>query len=373
MPGLDLSQVSRNWKKLQEQLKSRKEPDNQKTGTKRKRPDERHGPINGHKHKKTHHTQRPNNRNMGFGSSKPSDSTTQDTTHSKLIQSHDIPPEDILAAYGSNTNGIPRTYTDKINGGVHPTLKPGKYIALDCEMVGTGPPPHEDHVLARASLVNFHGEQVYDSYVLPPPGIVVKDYRTFVSGIKPEHLTPGYARPFAEVQRDISTFLHGRILIGHALKNDIQVLQLHTHPKRDIRDTSRHPPFRVQSGGRPPALRVLAKRELGLEIQTGEHSSIEDARAAMAIFRKEKRAFEEDNRNRFGPRARSDVQPVAKKQIDRVVNGQRGQDSDDSEDEDWELLDGEEDDISDNMDLSKPKPTTPIAKKRKKKKRTKRK
>ena len=47
-------------------------------------------------------------------------------------------------------------------------------------------------------------------------------------------------------------------------------------------------------------MRNLAKSELSLTIQTGEHSSVEDARAAMSLFRKEKVGFEEESRRRFG-------------------------------------------------------------------------
>ena len=274
MPGLDLSQLSSNWKKLQGQLQTQKKLNGEKTGIKRKRPNEGQGRTNGHNKKQKTQSSHPilKHKNMGVNSSKPVEQTSPlDNTHSKLAQDHDIKPEDISAAYhtpnGALNKGL-HEYTDSINSGLHPTNRPGKYIALDCEMVGTGPPPYTDNVLARASLVNFHGEQIYDSYVFPPPGIEVKDYRTFVSGIKEEHLSPGFARSYEEVREDITELLRGRILVGHALRNDILVLQLHTHPKRDLRDTSRHPPFREKSGGRPPALRVLARRELGLEIQT---------------------------------------------------------------------------------------------------------
>ncbi|KAF2772804.1 ribonuclease H-like protein, partial [Teratosphaeria nubilosa] len=207
--------------------------------------------------------------------------------------------EDVSAAYAATDPGAIRRSDDDINGGLHSTHKIGKYLALDCEMVGTGPPLHDDHLLARASLVNFHGEQIYDSYVLPPPGQDIQDYRTHVSGITPTHIRPNYARPFAHVQKDVARLLEGRILVGHALRNDLQVLLL-SHPKRDLRDTSRYAKYRIESRGKPPALRKLVKSELGLEIQTGEHSSIEDARASMMLFKKEKAGFEEENRRVFG-------------------------------------------------------------------------
>jgi RNA exonuclease 4 len=43
---------------------------------------------------------------------------------------------------------------------------------------------------------------------------------------------------------------------------------------------------------RPQALKVLAKRELGLDIQSGEHSSVDDARAALYLYHRHRREWE---------------------------------------------------------------------------------
>jgi RNA exonuclease 4 len=81
------------------------------------------------------------------------------------------------------------------------------------------------------------------------------------------------AREFEDVQREVAELLRGKILIGHALKNDLGVLLL-SHPRRDIRDTSRHQTFKKLNGGHTPALKMLAKDILGIEIQGKEHSSV---------------------------------------------------------------------------------------------------
>ncbi|KAF2728974.1 hypothetical protein EJ04DRAFT_516271 [Polyplosphaeria fusca] len=73
-------------------------------------------------------------------------------------------------------------------------------------MVGTGPEPDRDSALARVSLVNFHGHQIYDSYV--QVRVPVTDYRTHVSGIHPRHLSKSFARPFKEVQADVKVLLY---------------------------------------------------------------------------------------------------------------------------------------------------------------------
>ena len=238
-------------------------------------------------------------------------------------------------------------------------------------MVGTGPPPHSDHVLARVSAVNYHGEQIYDAYVLPPPGIQITDYRTWVSGIKPHHLRPGFARAFKEVRAEVAALLDGKVLVGHALRNDLQVLQL-SHPRRDMRDTAQYPKFRKGSFG-SPALRHLAKVFLGLEIQTGEHSSLEDARATMSLFRKERAGFEAEVRKRYGePERRHKAAAKAENKTGTVksitealtATAKRNESYDSNVVETWE---------DSELEANGLEAVGKVAKKRKKKKRTKRK
>jgi len=80
--------------------------------------------------------------------------------------------------------------------------------------------------------------------------------------------------------KKVSALLKGKILVGHALQNDLDVLYIQ-HPKYKIRDTARY--FRGQ-GGRTPSLKSLAEKYLKVEIQSGEHSSIQDAQAAMKLY-----------------------------------------------------------------------------------------
>lgn len=89
-----------------------------------------------------------------------------------------------------------------------------------------------------------------------------------------------------------------------------QVLLL-SHPRASIRDTQTYPGIHAVAKSKRPGLRNLAKVVLGLEIQSGEHSSVcsrlicgskvsdhldpkqvEDARATMAIFRAFKTEWE---------------------------------------------------------------------------------
>jgi len=206
-------------------------------------------------------------------------------------EDNDISAKDLAEAYG---NGLTDTTVngsrpDAINGGLIEDVEIGKYVGIDCEMVGVGGGGGEEDrsVLARVSIVNFYGIQVYDSFVRPKE--IVTDWRTHVSGVSPK--TMATAREFDEVQQQVAEILEGRIIVGHAIKNDLDAMML-GHPRKDIRDTSRFRGFRKYSAGKTPSLRKLAKEILGLDIQAGEHSSIEDARATMLLFRRHKSAFD---------------------------------------------------------------------------------
>lgn len=70
--------------------------------------------------------------------------------------------------------------------GLQPCLpRPNKYVAIDCEMVGTGPRGKQSE-LARCSIVSYDGDVIYDKYVLPLLPIV--DFRTRWSGITKRHM-----------------------------------------------------------------------------------------------------------------------------------------------------------------------------------------
>lgn len=158
-------------------------------------------------------------------------------------------------------------------------------------MVGVGLNGLESS-LARVSIVNYDGVQIYDSFVSQKEAVV--DWRTPISGIKPSHMT--HARSFETVQADVAGILEGRVVVGHALRHDFKALLL-DHPERDVRDTSRYAAYKKLAGG-TPKLQLLASELLGIEIQGGEHSSLEDARACMLLFRRDKDGFESKSKTR---------------------------------------------------------------------------
>lgn len=163
---------------------------------------------------------------------------------------------------------------------------PGKYLAIDCEFVGVGP-EGRDLALARVSVVNYYGHVILDTFV--KPNEPVTDWRTWVLGVTAGDMHQ--AIEFKEAQKKVDALLQGKILVGHALGNDLEVLFL-SHPKTKIRDTAKFKPFRDIAEGKAPSLKKLCKHFTNLDIQTGQHSSVEDARATMLLFRMHRKEFE---------------------------------------------------------------------------------
>ncbi|KAG2347371.1 ribonuclease H-like protein [Suillus weaverae] len=163
---------------------------------------------------------------------------------------------------------------------------PGKYLAIDCEMVGVGI-DGEESTLARVSIVNYWGAVQLDEFVKQKERVV--DYRTKWSGIRPSDMVR--AKQFEEVQKTVAALTKDRIIVGHAVHNDLKVLLL-SHPGPCIRDTQHLAAKHKVTSSKRPALRNLVKQELDIVIQGGEHSSVTDARATMAVFRIHRKEWE---------------------------------------------------------------------------------
>ncbi len=324
---MELKDLSSNWKKLQATLKQdTSKPPKRKASEDVLQP-QRNGALK--RRKVEPKLQRPaawkeqastKRSGMGLGWSKPKEATPS-ASLAIWAKDNDIPAKDLAEAYGTSikSTSIPDNEhaEDKINEGLSATAEAGKYIAIDCEMVGVGPTPDTDSVLARVSIVNYHGHQLYDSFVKPKEAVT--DYRTFVSGITPRLLES--ARTLEAVQADVVPLLDGKVLVGHSIRNDLDALLL-GHPRRDIRDTSRHPGFRQLAGGKTPGLKKLAREVLGVDIQGGEHSSIEDARATMLLFRREKEVFEREHAKKWGT-SRKIVPEAAANDMEKVPRKRR--------------------------------------------------
>ncbi|KAM3924080.1 apoptosis-enhancing nuclease [Leptodactylus fuscus] len=176
--------------------------------------------------------------------------------------------------------------------------KPEKCVAIDCEMVGTGPGGKISE-LARCSVVNYEGDVLYDKYIKPE--LPVTDYRTPWSGITRNHLKK--AIPFKVAQKEILNLLKGKRVIGHAIFHDFKVLK-YFHPKEQTRDTSNIPLLNKIAGipGRQSvSLKRLALHILKKQIQVGRkgHSSVEDAQTSMELYKLVEEKVEQHFQKKF--------------------------------------------------------------------------
>lgn len=149
--------------------------------------------------------------------------------------------------------------------------------------------------LAQVCLINWNGKKIMDVFVRPSEPVT--DYRTFVSGITEEDLESPKAIDYETCRERVMKHLQGKILVGHALKNDLHALCI-SHPWYDTRDTGKYEPFmklRFDDGVLwPRKLKELAKEKLGRDVQRPgvAHSPFEDAKTALDLFKLVHRKWE---------------------------------------------------------------------------------
>lgn len=170
------------------------------------------------------------------------------------------------------------------SGRSSPSPCPTLVVALDCEMVGTGPKGCQSE-LARCSILDYHGNVLYDKYIRPSRPVT--DYRTRWSGIRRRHLTK--ATPFEQARDEVLSLLKGKVVVGHAVYNDFEALDI-VHPCDMVRDTGTTRLLSRLAGfprGHCPSLRVLTNKLLNRRIQVGRrgHCSVQDARAALDLYK----------------------------------------------------------------------------------------
>jgi len=175
------------------------------------------------------------------------------------------------------------------------------YVAMDCEMVGIGYNGQQS-MLARVTIIDGKCKVLFDKYVKPTCNIT--DYRTFVSGILPEHLNEHESHvenliDIATCRAQVLDILRNEILVGHALKNDLNALGI-SHPWHQIRDTAQWCPFmkiRFDDGVYwPRKLKELVSENLRYEIQRPgkPHCPYEDATAALQLYQCVQQVWEQD-------------------------------------------------------------------------------
>ncbi|KAJ7592492.1 ribonuclease H-like domain-containing protein [Mycena floridula] len=161
---------------------------------------------------------------------------------------------------------------------------------MSCITIGVGP-GGTISMLARVAIVDYRGQTVLDTYVVPTSSVT--DYRTSTTGIQSSHLTGSNAIQFSVVQEHVANLLKGNILVGHSLWNDLSVLGI-AHPAVDTRDVGLYQPFRnaLHSPRQVVGLQTLAWQLMRRRFQQQESNPLENARAALDLYRTQQQDWE---------------------------------------------------------------------------------
>ncbi|KAJ3721484.1 ribonuclease H-like domain-containing protein [Lentinula raphanica] len=166
-----------------------------------------------------------------------------------------------------------------------------QYYAISCINVGVGP-GGTTSMLARIAIVDFRGNTILDTYVAPT--MKACQYRTATTGIEPGHLSSKNAVAFNAVQQHVASIIKGHILVGHSIWNDLSVLGI-PHPAVDTRDVALYQPFRnaLRSPNHIVGLRTLSWQLMCRRCQESEQNPLENARAALDLYRSDAGNWEE--------------------------------------------------------------------------------
>ena len=137
------------------------------------------------------------------------------------------------------------------------------YVGLACEMVWVGPGGHKSS-LAQVTIIDWTGKVLFNEY-----------------------LRRGKFFQY-EIPTMVRRFLEDKIIVGHALDNDLEAMGIQ-HPWWMIRDTAKFEPFMQLRGGSlcPRKLKHLAREQLYQIIQKEgkPHSPYRDAITALDLYR----------------------------------------------------------------------------------------
>lgn len=170
-------------------------------------------------------------------------------------------------------------------------------VSIDCEMVLC---EDSNRHVARVSIVNYNRHILLDAFIKPPSP--VKDYLSDITNLNSYKLAK--AKPLSEVLPQIKAILKNKIIVGHTIESDLKPLELEFEPKflRDIADFSGYRDGKFRKG-----LKALSEEFLNFRIQAGAHSSVEDARATIEVYKINRKEIDLEAKDRlFDPKKKEE-------------------------------------------------------------------
>ena len=100
-------------------------------------------------------------------------------------------------------------------------------IAIDCEMMRSNIGQVLGQVLSRVLVVTYEREPIFDTFMCYPKPINITNTDEEFSGIDRNDIDPqNSAQPFSEVQAQLVELLRDRIVIGHDIQKDLNVISM---------------------------------------------------------------------------------------------------------------------------------------------------
>ena len=99
------------------------------------------------------------------------------------------------------------------------------------------------------------------------------------------------AVPEPFLQSEVRSILKDKIVVGHEVGEDFRVIRYFPSTAH-VRNSAEF--FHDFQRNRTPSLKDLAEQKLGWSIQTGEHSSVQDASAALQLYLNNRREWDEE-------------------------------------------------------------------------------
>ncbi|KAG9247659.1 ribonuclease H-like domain-containing protein [Calycina marina] len=165
-------------------------------------------------------------------------------------------------------------------------------IAIDCEMMRS----NIGQVVGRVSVINYESKTIFDTFVCYPEPIIIKNTEEKYSGISCDDIDPEKgALSFPEVQCHLLKLLSGRIVVGHDIRKDLNVISMNLPSQvQRLQGCRRYLQFASRDAHHGPSLKNLAKEVLGRPIKQSRVSSVEDAVATMELYRNAEADIEQE-------------------------------------------------------------------------------